>query len=303
MAYSLRQAWWREVRWPLLVFVALAVLFSLTDADVAIARGLFFDAAHERWLGAHNWWIEAFLHTGGRRAIQVVVAAGLAIWMAASVHSRWDALRRPAAYFVVATVLGIGVVGLLKGVTNVDCPWDLLPFGGRFPLVPFFADRPDSLRAGHCFPAAHASSGYALVALYFVFRERSRVLACAGLWVGIACGVAFGLAQQARGAHFVSHDVWSAFIVWVIAASVYVFGFAMRLYESNHLGVVDGALDLVRDRLDDIRGSDGGRREAGAHGDLGGAGSRGADECGIPDRARNRGGDRAALGASIADSS
>jgi len=116
--------------------------------------------------------------------------------------------------------------------------------------VHLFADRPDALRSGHCFPAAHASSGYALVALYFVFRERSTVLARAGLWIGILCGVVFGAAQQARGAHFVSHDLWSAFIVWVIAASVYIFGFASRLYASNHPGVVDGTLDLVRDRLD-----------------------------------------------------
>lgn len=261
MIYSLRQAWWHEVRWPLLIFIPLAVLFALTDADAAIAQRLFFDATHERWLGAHNWWVEAVLHTGGRWAIRVIVAAGLAIWIAASVQARWRALRRPAAYFVVATVLGIGVVGLLKSVTNVDCPWDLVPFGGRFPLVPLFADRPDALRAGHCFPAAHASSGYALVTLYFMFRERGDVFARAGLWVSIACGAVFGLAQQSRGAHFLSHDVWSAFIVWMIAASVYVFCFAMRLYESNPPGAVDGALDLVHDRLDGVRERNGTRRD------------------------------------------
>jgi membrane-associated PAP2 superfamily phosphatase len=45
-------------------------------------------------------------------------------------------------------VLAIGCVGVLKTVTNVDCPWDLVPFGGKFPLVALFADRADALRAG-----------------------------------------------------------------------------------------------------------------------------------------------------------
>jgi hypothetical protein len=122
---------------------------------------------------------------------------------------------------------------LLKTVTNVDCPWDLIPFGGRFPYVELFADRPDALRAGHCFPAAHASSGYALLALYFVFRERHARLAKLGLALGILTGLTFGLAQQARGAHFVSHDVWSAFLVWTVTLSVYAFAFRGRLWEKT----------------------------------------------------------------------
>jgi membrane-associated PAP2 superfamily phosphatase len=54
------------------------------------------------------------------------------------------------AFFTISAVLSMGLVGLLKNVTNVDCPWDLIPFGGRFPYVELFADRPDALRAAHC---------------------------------------------------------------------------------------------------------------------------------------------------------
>ena len=55
MPQSLRQAWWRDVRWPLLVFVPLLLLFALRDLDSAIARAFFFDATHQRWVGAHQW--------------------------------------------------------------------------------------------------------------------------------------------------------------------------------------------------------------------------------------------------------
>ena len=148
----------------------------------------------------------------------------LAFWIATFVERDWRALRRPAAFFTIAALLSIGVVGLLKTLTNVDCPWDLTPFGGRFPYVELFADRPDALRVGRCFPAAHASSGCVARPILRV-RERHAELAKPEFGLGLLAGLTFGLAQQSRGAHFVSHDLWSAFLVWTVTLSVYAFAF------------------------------------------------------------------------------
>jgi membrane-associated PAP2 superfamily phosphatase len=229
MAARALEIWWRHVRWPLFLFVPIAIVLACSDLDLVVARTLFFDAAHCHWRGAGSAWATVFLHTGGRWAVRVIVFAALVGWAASFAKPALRAWRRPLAYFVSAMVLGVGVVGLLKALTNVDCPWDLQPFGGAFPFVHLFADRPDALRHAACFPAAHASSGYALVALYFVWRERDERLARLGLALGIVVGCLFGVAQQARGAHFLSHDLWSAFIVWIIAASLYAFGFKARL--------------------------------------------------------------------------
>jgi membrane-associated PAP2 superfamily phosphatase len=232
--HSLR-FWWSHLQVPFALFVVTATVFAVTPLDEHIARAVFFDAASAQWIGAHSWVINELLHTAGRWAIRAMVALVLAFWVATFVRRDWRTLRRPAAFLTIAMLLSMGVVGLLKTVTNVDCPWDLVPFGGRFPYVELFADRPDALRAGRCFPAAHASSGYALLALYFVFRERHARLAKLGLGVGLLAGLTFGLAQQARGAHFVSHDLWSAFLVWTTTLSIYALAFRARLWESeNH---------------------------------------------------------------------
>lgn len=165
--------------------------------------------------------------------MRAIVLAALATCLISNCSPSLRSLRRPAAYFASSIVLSVASVGLLKVLTNVDCPWDLAPFGGRHPFVHLFADRPDSLSPAHCFPAAHASSGYALLASYFALRERSSLLARCGLTIGLLTGLTFGFAQQARGAHFVSHDVWSAFIVWVIALTLYVFAFNARLWNTS----------------------------------------------------------------------
>ena len=221
--------WWKHARLPLVLFLLLAILLGTTSIDVGIARTFFFDAVQTRWIGAGNAWIEQGIHTGGRWTVRALVALALVVW-ARGINPSWRDLQRPAGYFALSTVLALGLVGLLKQLTHVHCPWDLTLFGGRYSYAHLFAARPDRLHAGHCFPAAHASSGYALFALYFVFRERSAALARWGLMVGICVGLVFGLAQQARGAHFASHDVWSAFVCWMVALTTYTWAFDAQVW-------------------------------------------------------------------------
>ena len=235
------QFWTRGLAAPLLIFVAANIGLYWSGADVAFAHWAFFDPVHSHWRGADAWLTNEALHTGGRWLIRSIVLAAAIFW-ASTLRGAASDWRRPAGYFVLAVVLTVGITGLLKTITNVDCPWDLEVFGGRYPYVPLFGDRPDELRPGQCFPAAHASSGYALVALYFVFRERAPRLAYCGLGAGVLVGLVFGLAQQSRGAHFVSHDLWSAMLAWFIPLTLYAFGFRCQLW---NLREPDGVRQLI----------------------------------------------------------
>lgn len=220
--------WWRHARAPLAAFVVVAVIFLVTPLDERIARALFHDGT--RWLGAGTFWAEDLLHVGGRWAMRIFGVAALACWIVGCLsrrHARW---RRPAGYLALAFILSTGLVGLMKSVTNVDCPCDLEGFGGDRPHVGLFEDRPDDLPRAACFPAAHSSSGFALFALYFLWQERSRRLARLGLALGLCLGAVFGLGQQARGSHFVSHDIWSAFLVWIICLTIYTSAYRCRIF-------------------------------------------------------------------------
>ena len=224
--------WWQYTRGPLAVFILVATVFATTPIDPRIAHALFFDNLHQRWIGADSWWTNEFVHTGGQWLLRSAVAAAIALWTATFFKPGLARLRRPAAYFVIAVVLSISIVGLLKLVTNVNCPWALADFGGTQPYVHLFSHRPALMHTGHCFPAAHSSSGYALIAFYFVFREHNRRLATASVVATVLAGLIFGLAQQSRGAHFVSHDIWSAFLVWSISLSLYAFAFKTKLWNT-----------------------------------------------------------------------
>jgi membrane-associated PAP2 superfamily phosphatase len=225
--------YWRHMRLPLILFTLLAPLLAMSSADLVVAHALFFDEISSRWIGADSWWANEVIHHDGALLVRGLAAGSLVLWATTFLRPQWHTLRRPAIYFFLSLGLSIGVVGLLKALTNVDCPRDLSEFGGAFPFIHLFEHRPDVLRHARCFPAAHASSGYALVALYFALCERSRWASRLGLAAGLCMGLIFGIAQQARGAHFVSHDVWSAWLVWTISLSLYTFGFKARLWIST----------------------------------------------------------------------
>jgi membrane-associated PAP2 superfamily phosphatase len=65
-----------------------------------------------------------------------------------------------------------------------------------------------------CFPAAHASGGFALLALFFLFespRNRARAVR-----VGLMAGWTMGAYKMAIGDHFLSHTVVSMLLAWLI---------------------------------------------------------------------------------------
>ncbi|MFB0916333.1 MAG: hypothetical protein QMB88_09985, partial [Burkholderiaceae bacterium] len=75
--------------------------------------------------------------------------------------------------------------------------------------------------SGGCFPGGHVSSAFGYVALLPGFlmaaeapiRSRARM----ALFALMVIGLALGLAQTLRGAHYPSHTLWTAWLCWVSA--------------------------------------------------------------------------------------
>ena len=214
--------WRRLVWWPALGFLLAFALIEIGQFDRAVARTFFYDA-QAGWLGAGggDWWARDVIHQGGRWLPRCVAAlAGLG-WLASFRVPALAAWRRELSYVFCGMALVIGLVGLMKELTNVDCPWDLADFGGHNPYVPLFGDRPNGLKHAACFPAAHSSSGFALLAVYFALRDRLPRLARVAFFSAIGVGSLFAFGQEARGAHFLSHDVTSAAIAWLFLVWLY----------------------------------------------------------------------------------
>ena len=202
--------------------VLLLAWWTAQRLDAPLAR-LLFEWQGGHWALRQHVLVEDVVHRGGR-------ALSLLAWLALGVATLrcWrrvpaQAWTRPAARLLLATLASTLAVAWLKSATHVDCPWDLAAYGGDRPFVGLFDARLRAPAHAACFPAAHAASGYAWVALYFFFADVRPRWRWAGLGAGLLAGLAFGIAQQLRGAHFLSHDIASLIVCWTLAAGVDAF--------------------------------------------------------------------------------
>jgi membrane-associated PAP2 superfamily phosphatase len=181
--------------------------------------GWLFQWEGGAWALKRSVLLEGVLHRGGRLLSQVAWTGVLVatLWRWRSPSAPWT---RPAARLLLAVFASIACVAALKSLTHMDCPWDLAGLGGQRPFIDLFEARPATLGPAACFPAAHAAGGFAWVALYFFFRQVAPRWRHAGLGIGLLAGLVFGLAQQLRGAHFLSHDIASLAVCWGVACAV-----------------------------------------------------------------------------------
>lgn len=227
-----------HVLWPGLVFAAAVAVLGPLHGDLWIADRLYAIEGHG-WSLSHDFVTDQLIHIGGRRISALawtgVVLAWLASWRVPTLRE-W---RRPLLYLWLSVLLSTALVSAIKRESGLDCPWDLLRYGGDRAYFGWFSARPAWMPHASCFPAGHASAGYAWVALYFVFLAVRPVWKWRGLATGLIVGAIFGIAQQLRGAHFFSHDLWTLMICWSSALLLYAVVLAPR--RAAIAAVVDNA--------------------------------------------------------------
>lgn len=204
-----RQRAARHWTWTLVGLLCL-LAWDAAGQDLPLARA--FGAASGFPFRDH-WFFVQVMHEAPRRiAWLLVLALGLFAWrpVGALRHtSQADRLQ-----LALTTLLSLVVVSLLKYTSTTSCPWDLAEFGGVARYASHWALGTLDGGGGKCFPAGHASAGFAFVGGYFALRHR--LPRAARLWLACAllAGLALGWAQQVRGAHFLSHTLWTGWLCW-----------------------------------------------------------------------------------------
>jgi len=218
--------------WTGFIVAAFALLgiFELTDIDMRLQHALFDDATRSfTWRGDAT--IEFWLHLKTRQALYLFPTAALLGWLGCAMRARRATVathrRRLAGdarrwrYLLVAMLLAPAAVSLAKQATNRPCPLELAEFGGSSTRQHgLFQPAPSNERTLACFPAGHASGGFSLFAVALAggipglrrVRVRTRTWCLAAAVIGLA----LGLTRVAQGAHFLSHVLWSAWLVLLI---------------------------------------------------------------------------------------
>jgi membrane-associated PAP2 superfamily phosphatase len=235
--------WWLHLALPLLLALLLAFVYPMSTVDAWLID-IFYDGSSLTFPLRSDWFLENIMHQGLKQLMVVISLLMLALWLlgfkvcnAGAIHllhklgferrsySRllWvTTYHRQFLWVFMAMLISTSAISILKHFSDHACPWDLLLYGGNNVLIPLFGQLPMGAKPGHCFPGGHASGGFALMAFYFAFRDNLPKFASFGLVAAIAFGSVMGWTQMMRGAHFMSHNLWTAGIVWMILLGLYL---------------------------------------------------------------------------------
>ncbi len=211
-------------QYPLYGLLALSALIIIFNLDKTLAD-YFYHLQGNHWLWKNTWLAETLIHKGGRSLSILLALLVLLLLIASGGYAPWSSLRKPLAYLLLALLGGSLLVSSLKASLAISCPWEFDIYGGHLPYANLVQQLFQRNGAG-CFPAGHASAGYCWVALYFFGLYFQSPLRWLGLGGALLAGIIFGITQQIRGAHFISHDLWTLAICWFYCLALYLVFFA-----------------------------------------------------------------------------
>lgn len=204
----------RAMGWGFLV-LPLLWLWDLSGLDLVLAH---LAGSRQGFAWRNEWLLTTVLHDGARHVAWVLVVAlcVMVVWPV-GLFQRLPFRRR--LQLPAVALMATAAVSLLKFGNGTSCPWDMADFGGvAHPVWHWRGWTTADGGGGHCFPAGHATAGFAWVGGWFAWRDESVLIARRWLLAAMTAGAVLGLSQQWRGAHFASHTLWSAWICWMLAS-------------------------------------------------------------------------------------
>lgn len=198
---------------PLLLLIAFTPISSGVDLEISnyfYEEGHFGSCPYSRFICRHDE-LPGFALGGGAAVL-------LALGYAVPYLMRW---RRACTAIVFAFLLGPGLIIFFgfKEHWGRPAPFQISEFGGTQAFRPFYSPAfswdEDDYKS---FPSGHASMGAIYLCLYLVgVRERSRVLAWAGLLFSGVLISALSYAQIVAGGHFFSDIFVSIILIWWVS--------------------------------------------------------------------------------------
>mgnify|MGYP000529464363 FL=1 len=199
------------------LLIAVIALFQFSNLDIFV-QSFFYDFDKKSWLIDKNEPILKFFFYDGIK--NLLLLFGVAILLSLIFFRKNSLVQEYKKGLIIVLLSAIFVpviIGSLKAITNTPCPCNIVYFNGTYPEKKVFDSYPkDFVQKSKvkCWPAGHASGGFALMALFFLFKtpknqKRALVAALIIAW-------SMGTYKMLLGDHFISHTVITMLMAWLI---------------------------------------------------------------------------------------
>lgn len=224
--------WFKHLLLSLIFGVFMLLVYPTLQLDKYVTD-LFFDENLRQFPLKHHPFFDQWAHTNLKWLMALIALGSLLVSVAGYCLPELKPIQRLLFWVFVGMVISTTTVAILKHYNQHGCPWDLEMYGGDLPFFELFSNPPSGVEAGRCFPAGHPSGGFSLSAFYFAFMHNKPRFANGMLWIAISTGLFMGLVQIMRGAHFLSHVLWSGWVVWMSLLILYCIWSPTEALSSN----------------------------------------------------------------------
>jgi membrane-associated PAP2 superfamily phosphatase len=201
----------------ILGMIGIVWMESFTDIDMLLQK-LWFDQSSYQWLitqEMHGKW--RWLFYGGMKKGVAIFGTLSVFAVLYGAYTKKQIWIRGGTLMILSLLITPLAVNGLKAITNIYCPYELVDFGGQaiYQRILTMADPANAgLICGRCFPAGHASGGFALTMIFFCIPlKKWRLAALTG---ALGYGWIMGIYQMLRGDHFLSHTLMTMLLAWQI---------------------------------------------------------------------------------------
>lgn len=197
------------------LLIAVIILFEKTDLDITI-QNFFYNFSTQQWiLDREEPILKLLLYDGLKKVLIVFAVLILLSLVFFRKKELIQSYKKGLLIVLLSSIIVPITVGSLKAVSNTPCPKNIEIFGGSYPPIKVFDSYPKDFvqeKKIKCWPAGHASGGFALLSLFFLFkRKRNKILAFS---FAFTLAWSMGLYKMFIGDHFLSHTIITMLIAW-----------------------------------------------------------------------------------------
>jgi len=207
----------KQIKITFFVLIFCIFFFGITDIDISL-QDCFFNHTTNTWLVDRDLEPYKTIFYSGIKKLLIFIGFCFVIAVVFFRKIRLVKEYKKGLYIVILSAILVPlVVGGLKRYTNMPCPKNELHYGGlmvKTALWQSYKKPYKDMPKISCWPAGHASGGFALMSLFFLFKtKRNRQK---GLMAGLTLGWSMGIYKMLIGDHFLSHTIITMVLAWLI---------------------------------------------------------------------------------------
>ena len=199
------------------ILIAVIALFQFSHLDIFV-QSFFYNFDSKSWLIDKDEPILKFFLYDGMKIFLILIAVAILFSLIFLRKKKIIQEYKKGLIIVLLSAIFIPLmIGSLKAISNTPCPCNIVNFDGIYPDIKVFDSYPKDFvqpSKAKCWPAGHASGGFALMAFFFLFKTQLNKKRALG--VALVVGWSMGLYKMLLGDHFLSHTIITMIMAWVI---------------------------------------------------------------------------------------